>query len=340
MTEVRPSKIKPPLKAPGLLAQGNVDLFAQPAVKNPDGSTSTVRSFSANIDGKEVLLPTVTPDGRSLDQKSAIAEYEKTGRHLGIFDTPDNATAYAEGLHKDYEEGVFNRPQKTKLFRHFDEPDPRLARFSREANRIIDEYEGGYWNDPLGGETKYGISKRWHPEAWVDGAPSRKTALNVYQSDYWNPVRGDELPDSVAPVVFDFAIHSGPSDAIRALQKTVGAKSTGKMDDDTLRRVHESDPSKVIEGVMRLRVSHVADTIRKNPELKKNFERRFEDLRAYALGIASGGSFTSSGSLFRTRQYPDPEAQARLEAYDMDWQRSSERAEEILNGLDSMLDDL
>ena len=87
-------------KPAGLLEQGNIDLNSRPVVKNPDGSVSTVRSMSANIDGKEVLLPTVSPDGKVLSEKAAIDLYMKTGQNLGKFDTPDNATAYAQSLHE------------------------------------------------------------------------------------------------------------------------------------------------------------------------------------------------------------------------------------------------
>src|SRR3990167_6026618 len=92
------------------LQPGNVDLYAQPKVKNPDGTTSTVDSSSYNIDGREVLLPSVTPDGRHLKTADDIlAEYRKTGRHLGMFDTPAAATAYASQLHDDYASGKYDK---------------------------------------------------------------------------------------------------------------------------------------------------------------------------------------------------------------------------------------
>jgi ribosomal protein S18 acetylase RimI-like enzyme len=94
----------------GQLEPGNVDLFAQPAVKNADGSISTVDSFSVNVDGREVLLPTVMPDGRHLDQAAALEEYQKTGRHLGVFDSPASATAFAQKLHEDYAAGKYTPP--------------------------------------------------------------------------------------------------------------------------------------------------------------------------------------------------------------------------------------
>ena len=54
---------------------GNINLANRPAVQNPDGSVSTVRSMSFNEDGKEVLVPTVSQDGRTLTPQQAIDTY-------------------------------------------------------------------------------------------------------------------------------------------------------------------------------------------------------------------------------------------------------------------------
>ncbi|EOI3540697.1 lytic transglycosylase domain-containing protein [Cronobacter sakazakii] len=83
----------------GLLEKGNIDIHNRPVVKNPDGSISTVRSMSTKIDGREVLIPTVSDDGRIMSDDEAIDNFMRTGKHLGMFDNPDDATAYAESLH-------------------------------------------------------------------------------------------------------------------------------------------------------------------------------------------------------------------------------------------------
>lgn len=91
------------VKPKGLVTAGNIDLQKRPVVKNDDGSISTVRSMSfENNAGQEVLIPTVAHDGsRILSDKEAKEQYGRTGKHLGIFDNADDATAYAKQLHED-----------------------------------------------------------------------------------------------------------------------------------------------------------------------------------------------------------------------------------------------
>jgi len=84
----------------GMVRPGNIDLGNRPIVRNPDGSISTVRSMSFGLDnGLEVLVPTVSPDGRILTDDQAIDRYYSTGENLGTFRTPEAATRFANQLH-------------------------------------------------------------------------------------------------------------------------------------------------------------------------------------------------------------------------------------------------
>ncbi len=96
----------------GLLEKGNIDIHNRPVVKNSDGSISTVRSMSTNIDGREVLIPTVSDDGRIMSDDEAIDNFMRTGKHLGMFDNPDDATAYAESLHNQQADEYLPRKNK------------------------------------------------------------------------------------------------------------------------------------------------------------------------------------------------------------------------------------
>lgn len=91
---------------PGLLDRGNIDLTNRPDVANADGSHSSVRSMSFEDNGKEVLVPTVSEDGRIMSDDEAMEQYRRTGRNLGKFATPEAATAYAEALHNQQAAGM------------------------------------------------------------------------------------------------------------------------------------------------------------------------------------------------------------------------------------------
>ena len=98
-----------------------------------------------------------------------------------------------------------------------------------EFNRFYDSlkftlsWEGGYVNDPddPGGETKWGIAKRFHPEEDIPNLTPERAA-EIYYQDYWLPSGASELPIPLCTAVFDTAVLLGVSRATRWLSECEG----------------------------------------------------------------------------------------------------------------------
>ena len=98
----------------------------------------------------------------------------------------------------------------------------------KEALEVILHHEGGYVNHPTdpGGETNLGVTKRVYEE-W-GGTKSMKDLTPedvepIYKKNYWDKVKGDELPEALALCVFDFGVNAGPGRAAKYLQSLVSA---------------------------------------------------------------------------------------------------------------------
>lgn len=128
-----------------------------------------------------------------------------------------------------------------------------MSRF-KQAFAIVVGEEGGLSTDPVdpgnwtGGirgrgqclGTKYGISAAAHPDVDIAGL-SLVDAQVLYAQQYWQPVRGDELPPQLALVVFDTAVNCGTSKAIRWLQEAVGCQQDGVLGSLTLAAAQAPD---------------------------------------------------------------------------------------------------
>ena len=99
--------------------------------------------------------------------------------------------------------------------------------------------EGGFVDHPKdpGGVTNLGVTKR----VWEDFTGTKVTvdemrALTVadvtelYRTNYWNLVRGNDLPHGLDYAVFDYAVNSGGGRAGRHIQEvvTLVIKKAGK----------------------------------------------------------------------------------------------------------------
>jgi lysozyme family protein len=117
--------------------------------------------------------------------------------------------------------------------------------FEKSVKHVLD-HEGGYVNHPSdpGGETKYGISKRSYPNFDIRNLTLDQAKM-IYKKDYWDKIKGDQLPDDVAFILFDMAVNLGIFQAVKLLQKAVDTVQDGILGPMTIKAIKEDTPAKL-----------------------------------------------------------------------------------------------
>tara|TARA_B100000131_G_C17873197_1_gene515099 strand:+ start:172 stop:648 length:477 start_codon:yes stop_codon:yes gene_type:complete len=87
------------------------------------------------------------------------------------------------------------------------------------------EHEGGYVNDPddPGGETKYGIAKKFNPDVDIKNL-TIEGAKEIYYEKYWKPSKADQVPNRLKHIYFDMVVNFGQGGAVRVLQEAAVSK--------------------------------------------------------------------------------------------------------------------
>lgn len=115
-------------------------------------------------------------------------------------------------------------------------PETTLERALRHTLKV----EGDFVDHPAdpGGATKYGITQKvlgeWlGRDATTDEVRnlSWDTAKDIYTANYWNKVRGDQLPAPLAILSFDVAVNSGVKNSVKNLQRALNHVGSGLVED-------------------------------------------------------------------------------------------------------------
>ena len=107
---------------------------------------------------------------------------------------------------------------------------------------IILHHEGGYVNHPKdpGGETNLGVTKRVYEE-WGGTKDMKDLTVEdvapIYKKNYWDRVKGDDLPSGLDLCIFAFAVNAGPGRAAKMIQKMIGVTVDGGIGPNTLRAI-------------------------------------------------------------------------------------------------------
>ena len=94
---------------------------------------------------------------------------------------------------------------------------------------IVLKHEGGYVNDPddWGGETNYGIAKRYFPNEDIKNLTIER-AKELYYQHYWLPMNLEGIQNESAVLeIFDFGVNAGRGRAIKKAQELAGVLADG-----------------------------------------------------------------------------------------------------------------
>jgi len=123
-------------------------------------------------------------------------------------------------------------------------------------------HEGGYVDHPddPGGETNLGVTRAVYEQyagrQVMDGEMEGLThddVYPIYKENYWDRVRGDDLPSGVDWAVFDWGVNSGTSRAAKALQRIIGVEQDGGIGPMTLQAVASIEPADIIDQMHYMR---------------------------------------------------------------------------------------
>lgn len=116
-----------------------------------------------------------------------------------------------------------------------------MARFDLALTKTL-RWEGGETVD-TGGYTKWGISQKAFPNLDIKNL-TMDQAKAIYKNNYWDPIKGDLIHrQDVANNLFDFAVNSGVSQAVKTMQRVLNFKGDdidGKLGPMTLNAINKA----------------------------------------------------------------------------------------------------
>lgn len=159
-------------------------------------------------------------------------------------------------------------------------------RFNWIIQFVLDA-EGGYDNDPddPGGETKYGIDKRSHPDVNIKELTVEE-ARDIYFTEYWTKFNCDKFAAPLGEVYFDCCVNTGAKQSNKFIQRAVGTEVDGIIGPKTLIAINQSDPAVLANAVIDQRQKFYENLAYNKVSLKKflkGWTNRNNNLRKYIV---------------------------------------------------------
>lgn len=151
-----------------------------------------------------------------------------------------------------------------------------------DAFRKLLGVEGDYSDHPAdpGGKTRYGVTESVARAAGYTGdmkALPVDLAQAIYRRMYWDSVRADDLPPSLRYAVFDAAVNSGVKQAVKWLQRAIGATDDGIVGPKTITMARAAQPDSVMRRMLAQRLVFMTD-LKTWPTFGRGWSRRIAEI--------------------------------------------------------------
>lgn len=146
----------------------------------------------------------------------------------------------------------------------------------KEGLVFVLKWEGTEYTDhpaDYGGPTRYGIIQRVYDAYRASKKQNKRSVKNIseaeyteiYEKNYWNPVRSQFLSGPLGLALFDTAVNLGVGGAISRLQAALKVKITGTWTNEISAVIHNVDQTKVALTICNLRIKKRHDRVKQNP---------------------------------------------------------------------------
>jgi lysozyme family protein len=162
----------------------------------------------------------------------------------------------------------------------------------KNALEMVLVHEGGYVNHPKdpGGATNKGVTQAVYSAYCKNNGLVAKSVkyitddeiIAIYKYQYWDAIRGDDLPSGLDYAVFDFAVNSGVSRASKYLQSVVGTTQDGIIGARTIESI--KSVSYIIHNLCNKRLGFLRQ-LRIFSTFGRGWTRRVEAVRLAALAM-------------------------------------------------------
>ncbi|WP_298642717.1 glycosyl hydrolase 108 family protein [uncultured Cardiobacterium sp.] len=152
-----------------------------------------------------------------------------------------------------------------------------------------------------GGSTNHGITQATY-DAWreLHGRPSRSVRAiehaevdAIYREQFANKILFDKLPLGLDYALFDFAVNSGVSRAVRFLQRILKVRADGSLGAKTLAALAEADVGQVIKDLCKDRLRFLR-RLKAWKHFGKGWAKRVNRAEMNALAMIAGGQVVAA----------------------------------------------